>query len=405
MFVRYVRCLAWVAVAAATGAAGFPAQTYKDNLPLDDPAIRYFRTATHDPAKTRLSTVEAGPDASGYLQGLLDQLGINVDSQMLVFSKTSFQASKISPSNPRAIYFNDDVAVGYVRGSNQLEVAALDPALGPVFYEATFDSSGQPKLDRNTACLQCHLGPNTSGVPGLYIGSVIPNPSGTPLRGDSAIITDHRSDFKERWGGWYVTARSGEQPDRANAVAMNPSEPETLERDSQQNLTTLAGRFDPKGYLTGSSDIVALMTFEHQTQMVNWITRVGWQSRMKRDPDIEDLVAYMLFADEAPLTEPIQGVSTFTATFQKRGPRDHRGRSLRDFDLTKRLFRYPLSYMIYSSSFDGLPVDVRNRIYARLHDILTGEDQRPRYAYLTGEDRQAILDILRETKSGLPAGW
>jgi hypothetical protein len=404
MFFHYVRRLAWIAVAAATAATGFPAQGYKENLRADDPAVRYFQATVHDPA-TQLTKVEAPQEGSGYLAGLLKQLGINVDSQMLVFSKTSFQAPKISPSNPRAIYFNDSVAVGYVRGSHQLELAALDPELGPVFYEVTFDESGKPKLDRNPVCLQCHQGPNTSGVPGLYIGSVIPNPSGTPFRGDSAIITDHRSEFKERWGGWYVTAKRGEQPDRANAVAMNPSEPETLERDSQQNLTTLIGRFDPKGYLTGSSDIVALMTFEHQTQMVNWITRVGWQARMKKDPDIEDLVAYMLFAEEAPLTEPIQGVSTFTETFPKRGPRDHLGRSLRDFDLRKRLFRYPLSYMIYSPSFDGLPEAVRNRIYTRLHEILAGKDESPRYSYLSSADRLAILDILRDTKAGLPPDW
>jgi hypothetical protein len=324
---------------------------------------------------------------------------------MLVFSKTSFQAPKISPDNPRAIYFNDDIAIGYVRGSPNLEVAALDPVQGPIFYELSTDASGKPKFERNPKCLQCHQGPNTFGVPGIYIGSVIPSPSGAPLRDDTAIVTDHRTEFKDRWGGWYVNAKRGEQPDRANAVAMNPAEPDTLIRDSQQNLLNLIGKFKPEGYLNALSDIVALMTFEHQTQMVNWITRVGWQSRIGQEPEVDELVEYMLFAKEAPLKEPIEGVTTFTQTFPQAGPRDRRGRSLRDFDLQTRLFKYPLSYVIYSRSFDALPEDAREQIYSRLYEILSGKDPSPTYAYLSAADRRAIIEILQDTKTDLPEYW
>ena len=360
---------------------------YPANLPIDHPAIQYFQ-APLDNAITHLT----GPIPSD-LPTLLDRLHISPDSQLLVFSKTSFQAAKISPRNPRAIYFNDDVAVGWVRGSPSMEVAAFDPRQGVVFY--TFDAE-KPGFTRQQVCLHCHQGPATSGVPGIFVGSVYPNAAGQPSSA-AAIITDQRTAFADRWGGWYVNAAHGEQPDRANAVAPDPAEPAALEK--------LTAKFNSAGYLTPVSDIVALMTFEHQTQMTNLITRLGWEARMGGEPDIEPIVAYMLFADEAPLREPIEGVSSFTKTFPERGPRDRRGRSLRDFDLKTRLFRYPLSYMIYSPAFDTLPDAVRDRIYRRLYGILSGQDQRPKFAALSAEARRGILEILLETKINLPKWW
>jgi hypothetical protein len=403
MYKRLLRVFGCGLLFSTLGVPFFFAQVYKDNIAVDNSSIRYFQTSPADPvAKLKLDTA---PDTLSFLDDLLRQVGIKLDSQMLVFSKTSFQASKISPDNPRAIYFNDDIAVGYVRGSDSLEVAALDPTLGPIFYALKVDKSEKPHLERSEKCIQCHQGPNTFGVPGLYIGSVIPSPSGAPLRDDTAIVTDHRTEFKDRWGGWYVNARRGEQPDRANAVAMNPADPSELVRESQQNLTTLIGKFKPAGYLAATSDIVALMTFEHQTQMVNYFTRVGWQARLGQRPDVDELVAYMLFAKEAPLTEPLEGVSTFTKTFPERGPRDHQGRSLRDFDLQTRLFKYSLSYMIYSASFDALPGSVRDAVYSRLYEVLTGKDQSAQYSYLSASDRRAIIEILRDTKTNLPDYW
>lgn len=419
------RRLGCIVLFVAIGAPVFVAQDYKANLSVDHPAIEYVRRPVNDPAGKLAEQLERGTltlrsreGVLGYLPDVLEHFHVNADSQMLVFSKTSFQAAKISPDNPRAIYFNDDVAVGYVPGGESLEIAAIDALAGPVFYTLSVDRAGKPQIARNVVCLSCHQGPNTAGVPGIYVGSVIPGPTGAPLRDESAIITDHRSDFKDRWGGWYVTARRGEQPDRANAVASNPNDPETLVRESRQNLPTLAGLFDLAPYPASTSDIVALITFEHQTQMTNLLTRVGWQARMAQrsgqipdltqsalGADIEELVAYMLFAGEAPLKEPIEGVSSFTRTFPQRGPRDRRGRSLRDFDLKTRLFRHPLSYLVYSTALDALPDFVRDRIYRRLHDILNGKDRSPAYAHLSAADRRAILEILTDTKPNLPAYW
>lgn len=410
-------CALAIAVLAARGPL---AQDYKSILPAGHPAIRYGRAPADDPVSRLSAQIERGsvalaarPGPAGLLAALLDHLRINIDSQMLVFSKTSFQAARIGPGRPRAIYFNDEASVGYVPGAPTLEIIAIDPVQGPLFY--TMTSSGTPEIRRAGTCLRCHQGPNTAGVPGLYVGSVIPGPTGAPLGGDTAIVTDHRSPFRDRWGGWYVTARQGEQPDRANAVASNPADPATLVREARQNVPTLAGLFDDTPYLAPSSDIVALMTFEHQTQMTNLITRVGWDARIAAsgddnagatlDADLEELVAYMLFAGEAPLRAPIAGTSSFARTFPLGGPRDRRGRSLRDFDLRTRLFRYPLSYMIYSAGFGALPEAVRRRIYRRLYDTLTAaghprSDERPAL-----ESRRAILEILRETKPDLPAYW
>src|SRR5579883_3085154 len=378
----------------ATGAATCPAQIYKSDLPIDHPAIGYFQTpaqSLEDPVSRLIRQIDAGKrklawrdDGLGYLPSLLENLGINTNSQALPFAKGSFQAAKISPRNPRAIYFTDDVAAGWVRGGTGVELASLDPRQGVIFYDVVRSSSGEPVFNRPQVCLNCHRGAATNGVPGMFVGSVIPNPLGEPQR-LGAIITDHRTRFEDRWGGWYITAKSGEQRDRANSVAP-----------------------DPAGYLTPLSDIVALMTFEHQTQMQNLLTRLGWLARMGADEqtlrsETEDTVAYMLFAEEEPLREPSEGASTFTRTFPERGPRDRKGRSLRDFDLRTRLFRYPLSYAIYSAQFDALPDAVRGRVYRRLYEVLSGQDQSPRFARISAADRRAILEILRDTKPNLPA--
>jgi hypothetical protein len=408
--------------AMAAIAFGFQ-QVYQDNLRADHPAIGYDQPAANDPAavlnqklgrgEVKLDYREGG---LGYLPSLLKQFGVNSDSQALVFSKTSFQAGKISPRNPRAIYFSDDVAVGWVRGGAGFEIAALDPKQGVVFYTLDGQQSDRPRLARQSVCLRCHQGPATSGVPGIFVGSVYPNSSGVPYR-LGAIITDHRTAFQDRWGGWYVNASHGEQHDRANAVAPDPAEPEALQNVGVQNLTSLIRVFNPAGYLTPVSDIVALMTFEHQTQMVNLMTRVNWEERIAQydqasdrtrdrasiSSDVESLVTYMLFAEEARLPEPIRGVSTFTKTFPQRGPRDRKGRSLRDFDLERRLFRYPLSYMIYSAAFDALPEAVRNGVYRRLYEVLERKDTSAKFASLSDDDRRSILEILRDTKPGLPS--
>jgi hypothetical protein len=386
-----------------------------DYIPLDNPAIQYAKNPLNDPVtrlKQRLergqAKIEAAPNSWGYLPSILKELGINPDSQTLVFSKTSTQAEKIGPAAPRAIYFNDEVSVGFVRNSDVLEITSLDARQGVQFYLMV--NSGRPVFSRSSECLRCHQGAITLGVPGLFVSSIHPR-SETRQEHGNAVVTDQRTPLSARWGGWYVTGTHGAQTHFGNNTNLvDPVRSGGPSAYPTQNLTSLEDRVDTSRYLVPTSDIVALMTLEHQMRMTNLMIRIGWDARIGTAPDrlnaeIEEMLQYMLFTDEAPLSAPVKGVSTFTSTFSRRGPRDSQGRSLRDFDLKTRLFRYPLSYMIYSTAFDGMPKEVRERVYQRMFEILSGKDTGKAYASLTPEARQAILEIVRATKANLPQSW
>jgi hypothetical protein len=317
-------------------------------------AAEIFRTADNPVARLAAqfdageAKFEGDSEVFGYLPALLRRLGIHVDSQVLVFSKTSLQTEFISPRHPRAIYFNDDVYVAFVQGSPMLELATVDAIQGPVFYTMESRSGGTLRLELRTyECSSCHgMMPRAN----LKIQSVVPTPEGAPfdlLSGVEPPIISHRTPFEDRWGGWYVTGTHGRMRHRGNAVATDPVRPFDLEQEGTQNLTRLDGKIDPAAYLAPTSDLVALMTLEHQVHMHNLLARTArhvraaaendWTNAATRkifDAGIEELVSYMLFADEAPLREAVRGVSTFTTTFAGRGPFDSRGRSLREFDLS-----------------------------------------------------------------------
>ena len=350
---------------------------------------------------------------TGYLRSLLQALDVPVESQALVFSQTSFQAPLINIRNPRAVYFNDTVAVGWVRGGKVIEIAAQDPTQGVAFYALEQQAAATPELKRNEECLACHLSWETLGVPGLIVQSVYPLPDDK-----NAYVTgftnDHRSPFTERWGGWYVTGRHGGARHMGNVPVMPADKGTSTIAMPLQPLESLTGRFDLNGYPTPYSDVVALMVLAHQTHMTNLLTRVGWEARVaatgakpadaasRVQEAVNDLVDYMLFVDEAPLPGPVRGTSGFADTFARLGPRDTRGRSLRALDLERRLMRYPCSYMIYSPAFDALPANVREQIYTRMWRILSGQETEPRYARLSRADRQAVIEILRDTRKDLP---
>jgi hypothetical protein len=394
-------------------------------IPIDDPAIQYGDLPVDDPVARLSQRIDSGkakleytPGVLGYLPSLLKNLDINVDSQLLIFSKTSFQQPKISPWAPRAVFFKDNVAVGSVQNGDVLELAALDPKQGVNFYTLDVKRSAKPSFDRRSDCLQCHQGTFTLGIAGIMVTSVYPSGDGTPAFRGAALTTDHRTPFGDRWGGWYVTGTMGSERHMGNAVAHDSAQPRNLDRANSENLTSVDRRFDATNYLAKTSDIVALMTLEHQTRMTNLMIRTAWDARValykdkldseaseRIDGDVEAMVNYMLFADEARIYDQIHGVSSFTTTFPQRGPRDRQGRSLRDFDLQTRMFKYPLSYMIYSETFDAMPDVVRERVYRRLYDVLSGTDRSKTFSRLSDGDRRAILEILLDTKPGLPAYW
>jgi len=403
--------LAWVASVVLVSA-----QKIHPSFIRNHPAIGYATRPSSDPIaqlngrlqRGEVSFEKQGP--SGYLTSVLSALNVPIDSQVLVFSKTSFQAPRINPTNPRAIFFNDTVSVGWVRGGPVLEFVAQDPKQGSIFYTLSQSESGVPQFERNDTCVMCHASDATQNVPGLFVGSVFPSVDGTTMYGP-AYTTDHRSPFELRWGGWFVTGTHQASRHMGNATATDPSDLGAMVKPETVHVTNLDGRFDMTGYLSTYSDIVALLVLEHQAQMLNLITRVGWEARVGPEAErtfksrVEELVDYLLFVDESPLPGPISGPTTFAKRFHESGPRDARGRSLRELDLTKRLLKYPCSYLIYSEPFDGLPVEAKSAVYQRLWNVLNGQVTDDRYRSLSAADRAAIVEILRDTKKDLPDYW
>ena len=441
---RFVLCLSIAACAvmvcineeAAKGDSAAPASRVVEKnqgfLPFADAPINYRSSVLNDPVAKLDRRLAQGDlklhyDARhGYLKSVLDALHISVSSQTLVFSKTSFQFPDISPSAPRALYYNDDVYVGQVHNGKFLEFVSFDPMQGAIFYVMDEHRDKHPRFERSEVdCIQCHVAPATKGIPGVLLKSVFTKPDGTADGAARTFVTGQESPLSQRWGGWYVTAKNGTQGGMANVLISDPQYPERLDRAAGVNLTNLAEHFDTTAYLTGSSDIVALMVLAHQTQMHNWITLTNYQTRLalykqaavqpegaipdetreRFERPAEQLVRYLLFTNETPLATPIVGTSNFAQQFTARGPHDSQGRSLRDFDLQKRIFKYPCSYLIYSEAFDAIPAPAKDFIYHRLFDILSGREQGPEFASLSSQDRRAILEILVATKPGLPDEW
>ena len=365
----------------------------------DDPRINYRGEDTTDPV-SRLSRRIAHGEVQlqyspkfGYLLSFLKELGISVTSQSLVFSKTSLQVDRISPAHPRALFFNDDVYVGLVRGG-PLEFMAVDPQKGATFYILDQKANAPPVPVRKFEdCWHCHMTANTLFVPGFLARSVHVTREGEPLMNEATFLTDHTSALAERLGGWYVTG--------ATAVTHmgNATSPAAT-----ATPLDFKRRVDLSHYPAQTSDAVALMVLDHQLKLHNLITRLGYEAKLNPSElaaMIERTLRYLLFIDEAPLNSPVSA-SDFRTEFENRGPKDGRGRSLRDFNLKDRLFRYPCSFLIYSQAFDSLPPAAKDPLLRRLWQILSGEDRSPSYSSLSPTDRRAVLEILVATKPSLP---
>jgi len=331
-------------------------------------------------------------DVHGYLPALLAALAVPQDSQVLTFTRSSLQFDRISPKAPRAIYFGPDVAVGQVHDGKLIEIIANDRRGAAAFYTLDAARSDKPRFtEEGDRCVACH-GMVNAVAPGWIVASIAATEDGTPHFTDIAHpfdLTDQTRPFEQRWGGWYVTGRAPAMRHMGNVTAPDPGQPFDLPPGI--TLASLSDRFDTAQTLKPTSDIVALMTLEHQAGFIN---RLYALNGSYSDKALADLVAYMTFADEVPLPGPVSGDSGFTAAFAKQGPHDAGGRSLRDFDLQTRLFRYPLSYMVYSGAFDSLKPEIKEKLWRRLYDIL----------HMSGPGRDAIA-ILAATKPGLPAYW
>lgn len=412
-----------------------------DRLPADDEferePINYSKTAPVNAVsklQERLNREEATLEFDphfGYLKALLKELGVPSSSQTLVFSKTSLQRNRITSRTPRSLYFNDETYIGFCQQGDVLEISAVDPQLGAVFYTLDQEPAEQPQFVRQTDnCLICHGSSQTRGVPGHLLRSVFADASGSPILSAGTYRIDQTSPFEQRWGGWYVTGQHGAQRHLGNLVIRDQKVQEPVDNSAGHNIVDLSSRLRIDDLLTPHSDLVALLVLEHQAMAHNLLTHAAftvrqalhyeqalnrelkepadhrWPSTTSRIKSAgEPLVKYLLFSGEARLTEPVRGSCDFASEFAAHGPRDAQGRSLREFDLQTRVFRYPCSYLITSPSFLAMHDEMKSYIWTRFAEILSGRDPSPEFAHLSRADRQAVWEILRETHPQLPAGW
>ena len=369
---------------------------------MNHPAIKYSTSDSStvvDELNRKLADGSATlvfDEKTGYLKSVLDLLNIPVESQVLVYTQTSQQSKHITMTNPRAIYFNDEASVGYIRGAGLLEIVAQDAKLGSIFYVVHQDAGAARRFGREQQCLRCHLSWDTLGVPGMSVLSTFPRASESEYA--NGFFVDHYRQIRERWGGWYVTGKRVPPRHLGNLPLILPKPPAA----PPGGRVSLEGQFDLTGYLTPYSDVVALMVLEHQVHFTNLVTRATWEARLGNEMRIAEaagtLADYLLFVDEAPITEgPIVGSSGFTEVFVAKGRKDANGRSLRELDLKTRLQKYPLSYMIYSPHFQALPEAPKNLVIGRINDVLSGKIAGPKYAHLTPALRTAIREILNAT--------
>lgn len=421
-------CALTCALAGGTSQAADSVQRYDSEYPQ----IGYSDKPTHNAIARLQQRLDNGEvklewrQPRGYLDSMLAALKIDRSSQSLVFSKTSLQIAYISEKTPRAIYFNDETYVAWIENAPTLEMMAVDSVMGPVFY--TLDNrnpAAAVKLDRETLrCLNCHDSFSLSGggVPHFLMVSTNAGVEGDRAQRSASIDTTDATPMKSRWGGWYVTGHDGNQPHLGNIIIRSQQDLDNIEALRKPDIDSLKGLFDTRPYLTDKSDVVALVVLAHQVTVHNLITRANYKTRRfvgheidpARNPNptwsdftpkmqkvvktiLEPLVRGLLNADAAPFEAPMVGNSGYDVWFQRQGPKDPRGRSLRDLDLKTRVFKYPLSYLIYSDGFNGLPDYAKQYVYRRIAEVLRGQDQSPAFAKLSATDRQAILEILNAT--------
>jgi hypothetical protein len=404
--------IALVAAAAAyTAVSGQRADSKVAGLDTH-PAIQYAMRPTTDRVNRLGQALSGGTihlrrDAqTGYLKSLLAAIAVPLESQLLVFSKTGAQRAITNPQNPRALFFDESVAIGYVPGAPLIELAAHDPQQGVIFY--TLDQAiDAPVPIRRTTCLTCHETRGTLDVPGMIARSHVVGDDGSPLAAGGSIDVDQQTPHPDRWGGWFVTLEGAPPPYSQRGHEGNITFSESGTTSNEVFVNWMNSAPESRGYPSGSSDIVSLMVFDHQMHAINLLTRLNWETRVAPNRAVpkalvDELVDYLLFVGEMPPSVPLTARAGFAAHLASKAPKDHRGRSLAELDLDKHLFRYRCSYLVYSAAFDGLGTDVKAAIYDRMRTILSGRDTNRKYESLSAADRVAVLEIVRDTKPDFP---
>lgn len=407
----------WLFLTVAASTPGLAA--FND---FEEPPHRYWETPPRDAATRlheRMSKGEVqlpGGDPIEFLKAYLRELKIPESSQTLVISKTALQRQFVHAGNPRAIYFNDDVSVGYIPGG-RLEVAAVDPVLGGIFYifDAPKSNGEVPKFERSRRCLGCHAGSFTSFLPGLMTNSVHVQADGRVVYTARAHFSGHAAPLSDRWGGWLVTGAPAGMAHLGNQLSSRG--PDGLIKEP---MGELGKRFDPKQFPHGArSEAAALLVLDHTLGAVNRLMETNYRMRtalltdgLSAEADgalggealeearsqSEVLTRYLLFSEEAAL--PPSGIDRdggFAASYEKDAPVDAGGRSLRDLSLEGRLFRYRCSPMVYSTAFQGLPLAFRTYFWSHLKGVLESDPVDPAAAHLPDAERAAIISILNAT--------
>lgn len=410
-----------------------------DYLIYEEEPINYSDTRPNDPVAKIVNEVNSGKvllnttDEKSFVLSFLDRLNIPVSSQVLVFSRTSFQNDRIRPQTPRAIYYSENYYIGWVQGGD-LEIIAIDPQLGPIFYRMNtpFTGGSEIKLKRDAQCMNCHGGSKTDGVPGMLVRSVYPNYFGQPILSAGTHLTDHSSPLNERWGGWFVTGENAGKRHMGNAYFEEGKlRDASLVKDFGVPLENLEDAFDVSRYLTDKSDIVSLMVMEHQIMAHNAITKAHLNTRrwlnldaaMAKqvgrpegkisdavlgyiDHSAKDMLKIFLFSNEINLEAwGVEGSEEFQCDFACFSRADQSGDSLRDLQLLSRLFKNRLSYMIHSSSFEYLHPIMKKAFYRKLWDALLGKDEDGIASHIKDKERARIVSILQATKKDLPNYW
>lgn len=389
---------------------------------LESPAHDYWKRPLKDRFTGMMKDFAEGRVAldtsseKAYVESVLKVLEIPATSQMLLFSTTSLQLRLISPRNPRALFFNEDLYLGWMPGG-KIEIVSIDPEIGGIFYIFDIQLDGRPPVpERSARCMNCHANEDTRHVPGIVIKSVIPGPTGGSIDSYRREDTGHHIPFSDRFGGWHLTGAETMEKHWGNLVGrLQNGETLTTPLEPGQN-------FDWNKYPVATSDVLPQLIHEHQAGFVNRVLEAGYRARyylhegrgQLRDPkhietlkqQADMLVRYLLFADEAAFPEKgLPGERPYAADFLASKRPDKKGRSLRDLNLKDRMFEYRCSYMIYTDVFQSLPAVFKNHVYRRLGEALNPATGGRDYAYLSNAERTAIREILRETIPDLPAGW
>ena len=413
-----------------------PSASAQQVEPFEEPPINYSVTPTNDRAtaisakfQSRAMEIRSMP-AKKRLQWLLAELGVPVESQIFVFSKTSLQRELINPETPRVLYFSDEAYIGW-SPTGAFEVAVFDAKLGATFY--VFEphaTKEEPLLARSGDCLLCHS--RHEHTPSLRTRSVFPDANGEPLSGSGSSNIAPSTPLAERWGGWYVTGTKAPFEHRGNLTGKKIDDFEGPAAQPTRNLLSLEGVVDTRRYLLKTSDVVPLLMHDHQVHVHNVLSKANQDARIALhrwpamreilglpkdappqgsclvvfDSQAEKVLDALLCRDEAAWPAGgIQGDGVFAPAYAKTRKPDAKGRSLRDLDLQTRLFRYRCSPLIYSESFATLPKELHDIILLRLSSGLRAFPPSPSFGHLPDDERAAIHEILSATLPNLPVGW